>query len=229
MTLSTGDVMRGRATRRRRWTAAAAAATLTPALLAGCTGSDGGSDESLAEAQQTLEETSGVDLAVSTERVPPGSDGFLRIEGTATGAPAFDGTVQVRVNDLTEDIPMVAVDGAVYAQLPFTDRHAEIDPADYGSPDPAELMDPGHGIAGWLAATEDVEETDDGVTGRVPGDVVAELFGSARRNSTFEATYELEDDQLRRAELTGPFYGRQATSYTVEVQQYDVNGDITRP
>jgi lipoprotein LprG len=230
MTLSTGDAMRGRVTM-TRLTGAVTAVALVPALLAGCSGSAGdeGSDEPLAEARQTLEETSGVDLTVATDQVPQGADGFLRIEGTATTAPAFTGTVRVHVNDLTEDIPRVAVDGAVHARLPFTDVFAEIDPSSYGSPDPAELMDPEHGIAGWLAATEDVQESGDEVTGRVPGRVVAQLFESARPKGRFEASYRIDDGRLQRAALTGPFHGRQPTTYTVDISRYDVNKDITRP
>ena len=221
-----GDVTRGRICRRRRW---AVVVALVPALLAGCTGSGGSSDDPLASAQQELEETSGVQLTMSTDRVPQGSDGFLRLEGTATNAPAFDGKVKIYVNDLTDTLPMVAVDGAVYAQLPYTDVFAEVEPADYGTPDPAELMDPGHGIAGWLAETQDVEENDGEVTGRIPGRVIAELFETAERGGTFEATYTLEDDRLQRAVVTGPFYEGKDTTYTLDVSQYDVTEDITRP
>ena len=211
---------------------ATAAAVLATGVLAGCTGSDGDSGSSgtpLGKAQQALQETSGVDLTVSTKAVPEGSDGVLLLEGTATGAPAFDGDVRFQVNDLTDKVPMIAVDGAVYAQLPYTDVFAEIDPADYGTPDPAELMDPGHGIPGWLAKTRNPQEGDGEVTGRIPGTVVAELFESADRDGQFDVTYELDDDRLQRAVVSGPFYGSRATTYTVDIGQYDVNKDITRP
>lgn len=202
--------------------------------LAGCTGSgdDSGSDDPLAEAQAALTETSGVDLAMSTEKLPAGTDGFVRLVGTLTDAPAFDGDVRVFVNDITEDIPMVVVDGAVYAQLPYTDGvFAEIDPAAYGTPDPAELMDPEHGLAGWLAATTGAEEDGGTVTGEVPGDVVAALVPSADPKGTFEAEYELDDEQrLERAVVSGPFYkGSPAVAYTIEVSQYDVDENISKP
>ena len=34
-------------------------------------------------------------------------------------------------------MPVVAVDGKVYAQLPLTTGYQDIDPAEYGAPDPA--------------------------------------------------------------------------------------------
>lgn len=202
---------------------------LAPGLLAGCTGAEESSDGPLAQARQALEETSGVELTMSTDRVPQGADGFLRLAGTATNAPAFDGKVGIYVNDLTDTLPMVAVDGAVYAQLPYTDTFAEVDPAAYGTPDPAELMDPGHGIAGWLAETQGAEEADGEVTGTIPGRTIAELFESADRAGTFEATYELDDDRLQRAVVTGPFYKGKDTTYTLDIGQYDVSEDISRP
>ena len=35
---------------------------------------------------------------------------------------------------------MVAVDGKVYAQIPLTPGWQDVDPAEYGAPDPAQLM-----------------------------------------------------------------------------------------
>ncbi len=217
---------------RPRTAAALAAGLLAAGALAGCTGDDdgGGSEGGLSAAQDALEETSGVEMTMSTEKLPKGTDGFLVIDGTLTDGPAFDGTVKVNVNDIDAELPMRVVDGAVYAQLPYTDIYSEIDPASYATFETAELMDPDHGIAGWLAATKGAEEDGDTVTGKVPGSVISQLVETADPKGTFAAEYQLEDDQLSSATLTGPFYkGAKDVSYTLEVGQYDVNQDIRRP
>ena len=190
-------------------------------------------DGPLAQAQQKLIDTSGVDVTLTTTKLPRGVNGVRRLTGTLTAAPAFDGKVGVRVNDLTATLPMVAVDGAVYAQLPYTETYAEVDPAAYGAPDPAELLDPDHGLAGWLGSTQGAEKSEDGsvVTGTVPGDVVAGAIPSAAANGTFRAEWRLDDDGLLEdAQITGPFYGKAAdVTYTLDLGEYDLSPDITKP
>lgn len=219
----------------RRLTAGLVAGLLTAATISGCTddsggGGDGGSESGLDAARGTLEETSGVEMTMSTKRLPEGTDGFRSIEGTLTDGPAFDGTVAITNNDIDEDLPMRVVDGAVYSQLPYTDVYVEVDPASYAVFEVAELMDPELGLAGWLGATESSEEDGDTVTGTLPGKAVAQLVETADPKGEFQVEWRLEDDRLDSATVTGPFYkGAKPVSYTLEIEQYDVNEDIRRP
>lgn len=229
----------GDSARSRRLLAGTALALAAPALLSAC--SWGGSDDDekdprvsegpLADAQQKLLETSGVDVTVTTEQLPRGVDGVRRLTGTLTAAPAFEGEVGVRVNDLTAELPMIAVDGAVYAKLPYTDTYAEVDPAAYGSPDPAELLDPDHGLAGWLGSTQDPQEDGSTVTGTIPGKVVAGAIPSARAKGTFRAEWTLDGDGLlEEGTVTGPFYGRaEPVTYVLDLGEYDLSPDVTAP
>ena len=221
------------------------AVLLTAATLAltSCTGGSGDGDGDgdkakvgdgpLAAAQQKLLDTSGVDVTLTAKKLPRGVDGVRRLTGTLTAAPAFKGKVGVRVNDLTATLPMVAVDGAVYAQLPYTTSYAEVDPAAYGSPDPAELLDPGHGLAGWVGETQGAKASEDGtvVTGTIPGEVVAGAVPSARAAGTFRVQWRLDgDDLVEAATITGPFYGRAPdTTYALDLGEYDLSPDITAP
>ncbi|GAA1942650.1 LppX_LprAFG lipoprotein [Nocardioides marmoribigeumensis] len=228
-------------TTRRRLLAATTLVLVVPLALSACTGgSDKGTttgpqagDGPLAAAQQKLLDTSGVDLTLTASKLPRGVDGVRRLSGTLTAAPAFKGKVGVRVNDLTATLPMVAVDGAVYAQLPFTDSYAEIDPAAYGAPDPAELLDPEHGLAGWLGETQGPQKSDDGkvVTGTIPGQVVAGAVPSAAAGGTFQAEWHLDGDGLLEdATITGPFYGKaKDVTYALDLGEYDLSPDITDP
>jgi lipoprotein LprG len=225
-----------------------AAAVVAPALLlatAACSGGDDASGgdtpaDTLAAAKKALDDTSGVKIGLTTDQLPPGVDGVVDATGTGTHAPAFDGSIKVVVNSLNVDVPVVAVQGAVYAKLPFTTSFAEIDPSDYGAPDPADLMDPENGISGWLTAAEGVEKGDqvrDGdqvltsYSGTLPGTAVAGVIPSADKKADFDATFQLDDqDQLVKADVNGPFYGSKGdVDYQITLSAYGTDKDITKP
>jgi lipoprotein LprG len=231
----------------RRPVAPFAVASLLAALAAALTGCSGGSDagpgapdEALAEARSQLDDTGGVKLSLSADELPDGVDGLLKATGGGTHAPAFEGTVVLQVDQLSLDVPVVAVDGLVYAQLPFTTGYSEVDPAEYGAPDPAQLMDPAAGISSWLEDATGVEKGDrvrDGdlvltaYAGTLPGETVAATIPSADETSDFPVTFRLTDDgQLASVEVSGPFYGDAGDGdYTVDLTDYGTDKDITAP
>lgn len=213
-------------------------------LLTGCGGGSndgpGPPDTALAEAKSQLDDTSGVKLALSTDELPDGVDGLLEANGTGTHAPAFEGTVVLQVDQLSLDVPVIAVDGKVYAKLPFTTDYSDVDPAEYGAPDPAQLMDPAGGISSWLEDATGVEKGDrvrDGdlvltsYAGTLAGTTVAATIPSAEKTSDFPVTFRLTDDgQLVSVEVSGPFYGDQGdVDYTIELTGYGTDKDIAAP
>jgi lipoprotein LprG len=233
-------------TRRSRSRWAALLAVLVPVALAltGCSGDDSGGGSSsptqvLAGAKKQLDETSGVTLKLSTKALPKGVDGVLEAAGTGTHQPAFDGNLKVLVNNVTVEVPVVAVDGKVYAKLPFTNSFNEVDPSDYGAPDPAGLMNPDTGLSSWLTATRDVKEGDKSrfgdqvlttYTGTIPGSAVAQTIPSADGGADFAATYHIDDDgRLVDADVTGPFYRSGDVDYTITLSDYGTEKDITKP
>jgi lipoprotein LprG len=206
----------------------------------GGAGADQTPEDVLAAAKEALDETSGVTLSLATDAIPEGVDGVLEAAGVATRAPAFDGALTVVVNGLDVDVPVVSVDGTVYAKLPFTRAFAEVNPADYGAPDPAQLMDPDTGLSTWLTAVTGLEEAGqvrDGETvlssysGSLPGDVVDASIPSADEDVEFPATFQIDQDgRLRSVEISGPFYGSKATvDYVVSVDDYGIDKDIRKP
>lgn len=229
-------------TRLRRTTAA----VLAPLLLVGVSAcSSGESDEDrsaeeiLAAAKQQLDDTSGVRIALTAAELPDGVDGVLEATGVGTHAPAFEGNLKVRMSSITVDVPVVAVDGVVHAELPFTSKFSEVDPAEYGAPDPAVLMDPEAGLSSWLTAAEDIEQGDavrDGETvltgfdGVLPGATVAQVIPSADESADFPVVFLVDDeDVLRSIEVSGPFYGDDVVDYTVSLDEYGIDEEITRP
>ena len=117
-----------------------------------------------------------------------------------------------------------------------------VNPEDFCAPDPAQLLDPETGVSPILTATEDLEagdselggadnkETITPFTGTVPGDTVRNILPCAEGDS-FDATYRIDaDGYLSEAEITGEFFsGMDAITYVIEVQDYDVEQEITAP
>ncbi len=194
------------------------AAGLLAVGLTGCKGSDDtSSDETptdrLTAAKTSLDEAEYIGFTLSTESLPDDLDGLLSASGTGTHDPAFTGEVKVQTAiDITA--PVIAVDGKVYAKLPFS-PYAELDPGQYGAPDPADLMSTDSGISSLLPETQGATEGDskrDGdtvlteITGTLPAEAVQGVFPSAGTED-FDVTYTLTDDNvLDSATVTGPFY-----------------------
>jgi lipoprotein LprG len=215
--------------------------------LAGCTGgqpqeSAAALGDRLRSAKQALDDAASLNLTLRADRLPPGVSGISEATGVATHAPAFDGTITIAGSGLFDGqrVEVVAVGGDVYAQTPFSSAFITVDPADFNAPDPARLMDPNTGLSTLLTSADDLaaagEEraTDQvltAITGRVPGSTVARIFPSASAQRPFDATFWLDgDDRLRRAEVTGPFYGEgPALTYDITVQASDRRVRITAP
>jgi lipoprotein LprG len=204
---------------------------------------DAAAAEALAAAKETLDETSGVTISLTTDDLPNGITGITAAEGTGVHPSAFEGTFKLSVSGLPADAEVIAVDGKTYAKnsLLLPDWTV-IDPADYGAPDPAKLMDPDDGFSGLLAAAEDVEEGDSvrggednkevltEYTGTIASDAVAALIPDAEGDFSFTYTIS-EDDELREAVIKGAFYGKDEgdVTYTLTLDDYGTEKDITAP
>ena len=227
-----------------RWVVALVA--LPVLLLPACSGEEAGEEPSpgelLAGAKQTLDETTGVRIALATEELPDGVSGLAAAEGVGTPAPAFDGSITVVLSGTSFDVPVVAVDGVVYARLPMTVGWTEdIDPGEYGAPDPATLLSTEGGFSSLLTATEDPQSGESvrggadndeiltEITGTVPGEAVSAIIPSAE--GEFDATYTVTDDEeLREMALTGVFYpDTDPMTYTVAFDEYGSEPDIVAP
>jgi lipoprotein LprG len=213
--------------------------------LAGC-GGGSSSDQAdpattLSTAEQKLASTSGVSLTLTTDDLPSGVEGVKGAAGTVTDAPAFDGTLTVVISAGTFQVPVKSVGGKVYAKIPLTPGFAEVNPGDYGAPDPGQLINADQGIPAILTATTDPtaggqirggtdnKEVLSTVTGTVPATAVSHLIPGA--SGDFKATYALADNgELRQASLTGVFYGgKPSMTYTLVLTDYGTSTDIAAP
>jgi lipoprotein LprG len=223
---------------------------LLPAVLAGllltsgCSGGSGADADpatALKTAQQKLEETSGVSVSLTTDDLPEGVQGLESASGTLTDAPAYDGTLGVVTQIGSFSVPVKSVGGTVYAQIPLTPGWSDVDPAEYGAPDPAQLISADKGVPAILAATENPESGKDirggtdnkevlsTYTGTVPASAVAAIIPGA--SGDFDATYAVTSDgELRQLALTGEFYsGQPENTYTLVLTDYGTTQDISAP
>lgn len=199
-------------------------------------------EEVLTAAATTLGDTSGVNLTLSTTDLPAGVMGITKAAGVATNAPAFEGDLTVVISGQSVDVPVIAVDDVVYAQIPFTEGWQDVDPGDYGAPDPAQLVNSETGFASLLGVTSETEEGESvrggadntevltTFTGTVPGAAMKKVIPSSSGDS-FDAEYLVSDDgELRQAVLTGVFYPNSTEmSYTVDFADYGTSKDIVAP
>lgn len=193
----------------------------------------------LANAKQSLDEAASIEFSMSTDDLPSGVTGLLDASGVGTHAPAFQGEVKVFAAGASISADLISVDGSVYAKIGFVPTYVPLDPADYGAPDPATLLDPDTGVSTFLTATEAVadggesregDEVLSTITGTLPGETVHSLFPSADAAADFDVAYRLSDDDvLRTAVITGPFYPGADVTYSLSLDPSDEAVEITAP
>ncbi|MGC4112536.1 MAG: LppX_LprAFG lipoprotein [Nocardioides sp.] len=235
---------RGPSLRGPAWRRLAPLLVLVALAAVACGGKSGSSEDpatALAKARHQLDATSGLTLSLRTDDLPSGVEGLRSAAGTVTDAPAYDGTLGVVTGIGSFSVPVKAVGGKVYAQIPLTPGWSEVDPGDYGAPDPAQLLDADHGVPSILAATTsaaagdqirggtDNKEVLSTYTGTVPASAVSAIIPGA--TGAFKATYALtSDDELRQLRLSGVFYsGHPANTYTLLLTDYGKTLDVTAP
>ena len=233
---------------RNRLAAAILAGALTALPLTACGGDSeggGGSDASpeevFAAAKTNLDETSGVNLTLATKDLPEGVTGVEKAAGVGTHAPAFDGTITVVLSGQAFEVPVIAVDDKVYAQIPLTTGWQDIDPAEYGAPDPAQLMSTDKGFSSLLPATTGLEKGESVRGGTDNKEILTEYTGTVADSTMkniiptatgdFDVAYKITDDgELRSARLTGVFYQDDGEmTYTMSFDEYGTEKDITAP
>lgn len=223
----------------------------TGLLLSACSGSsdssDGGSQGGgddlaarLAEAKKTLDGAETISISLSTKSIPDGVTGLLSAKGKGNHSPAFTGKVTVITGGASLGADVIATGGTVYAKTGFLPDFTAIDPETLKAPDPATLLKADGGITEILTSTEKLSEdgqSRDGkdvltsIKGTLPGSIVSTIIPSASPSKDFAVTYRLDDDDvLRDATITGPFYpGGKSVTYVVALETSDTPVTIKAP
>jgi hypothetical protein len=210
--------------------------------VAACGGSEPAesADQLLERARATLDQTQSLHFVLTSDGAPTTGTHLVGGEGDIARPASFAGTLQVLATGTALDLPVVSVDGTVYAQLPFTTGFGVVDPAQFGFGDPGALLDPDTGISQLLDGAEDAELGEerrvDGevvreVTATLPGDLVEQVLTSEDPSRPVEARLSVVPDtgELRRVELTGPFFTAEDATYTLDLGDYGADVDITAP
>ncbi|MFB9314800.1 LppX_LprAFG lipoprotein [Nocardioides plantarum] len=198
-------------------------------------------EEVLAFAKGKLDETSGVELTLSTDDAPDSEAYLSKASGVITAdPPAFQGKASGTFEGLpASDVEIVSVDGKVYAKLFGAFQDFKLPKC---VPDPAGLLDPDTGFATVLTDAEEVQagkaerggaDNDEILTpytAVVPGAAVQNLLPCAPGDE-FVATFTVDDEGLlRTAEIKGQFFeGGGDLTYTIAIADYDVDKAITKP
>jgi lipoprotein LprG len=212
-------------------------------MLAGCGGNSDSESapDLLAKAKTTLDDTKTAHFVLVSKGAPATGTILTGGEGDIARPSSFDGTLKVHALGSSLDLKVISVGGTVYAQLPFATSYSVVDPAQFGFGDPGALLDPDTGISQLLAKAESAklgEEKRVGgdvvreVTATLPGDLVEQILTSKDPTTPVKARFSIatKTDQLRRAELTGPFYvaGKNAT-FTLQLSDFGADVHITAP
>jgi lipoprotein LprG len=209
-------------------------------FAAGCGGKNEKSDKgaelaaakaAMAKAKKLFDETKSVRLKLATESTPKNGTGVLGADGVLTHQPGFDGKVKIQLNGLTANIPVVAVDDKIYAQLPLFPKPAVINPAEYGAPDPAAFADPNTGISSLLNELEDLKKVGQKrlgnqvltmYHGKVPGSKVKVIIPSASESAMYPTDLGIDKDgYIITISVTGQFFADMGdVSYDMELSDY---------
>ena len=220
-----------------------ALALLTGPLMTGC-GGDSSSESApdlLAHAKRTLDAADSAHFVLDSEGAPDTGTVLTGGEGDIARPSSFEGTLKINALGSALDLKVVSVDGTVYAQLPVTTSYSVVDPAQFGFGDPGALLDPDTGISQLLAKAESAklgEEKRVGgdvvreVTAQIPGDLVEQILTSQDPSTPVQARFSIatKTGELRRAELTGPFYAAdQDATFTLQLSDFGADVQITAP
>ena len=212
-----------------------------PALAACTAGSDESAPDLLARAKTVIDEASSVHFVLESDGAPEAGTGLLGGEGDVLRPASFQGSLRVLASGTSVDVEIISVDDTVYAELPFTDGFTEVDPAEFGVGDPADVLDTEAGISQFLELAESPElgeerrigdEVVREVTGQIPGDLVEQVLTSQDPSEPVDAVFAIatESGELRRAELTGPFFSAdEDATYTIELSDYGADVEISAP
>jgi lipoprotein LprG len=230
--------------RSRTSLAALGTAVVLLASLTGCGGGSGSSEspaKALAEAKATMDQASSWHMVLSTDATPSG-DAVLKADGVGTHDPAaWKGSVDVMDTGFRATVPLVAVDGKVYAKIPLGPPiYTTIDPAEYNAPDPAGFMDPDSGLSALLTKLEDARSTGTAragsqvVTtygGTLAGADVQKIIPSADAKGTYATTVNIDKrHEVTSVTVKGPFFeGSGDVTYTLDVDDYGQDVKITAP
>jgi hypothetical protein len=213
------------------------------AVLGGCGSNAVALDPAqlLRDAKKSIDNASSVHFALTSAGVSGTGTLITGGQGDASRPNSFAGTLSVVAAGFPVTVKVVSTGGVFYAQTPLSSAYDRTDPSAYGFGDPAQLLDPTHGLSSLLTSCSGATnksadllngEQLDEVGCSIPGALVAKLLTSADASQRVQATVGVDaaTHQLRRVVMQGPFFEKaHASTFTVVLDKYGENVTITPP
>lgn len=203
-------------------------------LLVGCSAGPDVADpeERLAAAQAKVEAAEAITIDLTSTDVPSDVDGVRSATGVGVieaDLIKFEGEIQGRVGGVPASVSILAIGDETYVKL-FTPEYERVDLSTLGVPNPTAFFATDTGVANLLATTTNVatgEEVREGsevlteIVGELSGEQVQALLHLGEAGQVFEVKYGLTDqDELRKAVLTGEFWPDTESSYSMLLTDY---------
>jgi LppX_LprAFG lipoprotein len=211
------------------------------AVLGGCGMTPVDPAQLLRDAKHSIDSAAAVHFTLTSQNVTGTGPLITGGEGDARRPNSFAGSLSVIASGFSVSVDVVSTGGVFYAKTPLTGGYDRTDPSTYGFGDPAQLLDPNHGLSSVLTACKGPTNRDadrlngeqlDEVGCSVPGTLVASLLTSADPSKPVQATVGVDatSHQLRRVALVGPFFDKaRSSTFTVVLDNYGENVTITPP
>lgn len=213
------------------------------ALLSACGSSAAALDPNqlLRDGKKSIDTAPTVHFTLTSQGVTGTGTLITGGQGDASRPNSFAGTLSVVAAGFPVTVKIVSTGGVFYAQTPLSSSYDRTDPSAYGFGDPAQLLDPNHGLSSLLTScTGATNKSADLLNGEqldevgcsIPGTLVAKLLTSADSSQPVQATVGVDagTHQLRRVALVGPFFDRaHSSTFTVVLDKYGENVAITPP
>jgi lipoprotein LprG len=193
----------------------------------------------LQRAKATVDAAQSVHFVLTSQGVSGGSTTLTGGEGDLARPDQLQGTFTVAIGGFSGNVKVVAKGGVFAAQLPFQSKFKETNPTTFGLTNPAQLLNPDHGLSSLLTAgtgaTVTGQERIGGellyeVTSSVPGSAVPVLpDANPSQPVTMIAAINPSNYQVRQISLTGPFTSKNDSTYVVTLTNSNEPVTITVP
>ncbi len=225
----------------RRSVGAGLLGVATMCALAACGSMPADPETLLQQAKQAVDATPSAHFQLSSSSLQGDGPFITGGSGDMKRPASFQGTLHVEISGFEFSVAVVAVNNAFYAKLPTSSSFQVTNPADYGFGNPAQLLDPQHGLSHLLViCAHPVLGSDDRYNGEqlhevscsLPGAAVKALLTDAAPQQPVPSTFGIDVDnhQLRKVVLTGPFFSAsQNSTFTVIIDNYGESIAITPP
>lgn len=215
--------------------------TVALAVLAGCGMAPVDPAQLLRDAKHSIDSAASVHFTLTSQNATGAGPLVTGGDGDARRPNSFSGNLSVIAAGFSLSVGVVSTGGVFYAKTPLSSGYDRTNPSTYGFGDPAQLLDPNHGLSSLLPACTGPTNRDadrlngeqlDEVGCSLPGARVAALLTSADATQPVQATIGVDasSHQLRRIVLVGPFFEKaRSSTFTLVLDRYGENVTITPP